>query len=56
MKGEREGEYLHLGVGRMSLGERRGPRIGGCGGGDGGFDECCRDCGEGKRVWLQLVA
>ena len=29
MKGEGDGEYLHLGVGRVSLGEGVGPRIGG---------------------------
>ena len=40
MKGEGEGEYLHLGVGRVSLGESVGPRIGGGGGSDlGGFEE-----------------
>ena len=30
-EGEEEGEYLHLGVGRGSLGEGVGPRIGGGG-------------------------
>ena len=34
MRGEGKGEYLHLGVGRGSLGEGVGPRIGGGGGSD----------------------
>ena len=54
MKGEGEGEYLHLGVGRVSLGKGVGPRIGGgeseCGGWSGVMGGDLVEDG-----WIQVV-